>query len=84
MRAAVSRTLGTPDSVRVEDIAAPLMAPGHARVAVSAAAVNFPDVLVVAGTYQVKPEPPFVVGSEFAGVVTEVASDVARSRLGIG
>jgi NADPH2:quinone reductase len=33
--------------------------------------VNFPDVLYVAGTYQVKPTPPFVPGFEIAGVVTE-------------
>jgi NADPH2:quinone reductase len=44
---------------------------GQARVDVKASAVNFPDVLYVAGTYQVKPTPPFVPGFEIAGVVTE-------------
>jgi NADPH2:quinone reductase len=82
VRAAVCRALGSPDSVRVEEISAPAMAPGHVRVAVSAAAVNFPDVLVVAGTYQVKAEPPFIVGSEFAGVATEVADDVGHVAIG--
>jgi NADPH2:quinone reductase len=44
---------------------------GQARVEVKASAVNFPDVLYVAGTYQVKPTPPFVPGFEIAGIVTE-------------
>ena len=46
------------------------------RVRVHAASVNFPDVLLVAGEYQIPVPPPFVPGSEFAGVVTEVADDV--------
>ena len=46
------------------------------------AAVNFPDVLVVANTYQVKVPTPFVPGSEFAGVVIEVGDDVTASRSG--
>jgi NADPH2:quinone reductase len=46
------------------------------RVRVKAAAVNFPDVLIVADEYQVKVPAPFVPGSEFAGEVTEAASDV--------
>jgi NADPH2:quinone reductase len=41
------------------------------RIEVKASAVNYPDVLYVAGTYQVKPTPPFVPGFEIAGVVVE-------------
>lgn len=48
--------------------------PGQVGVRVSAAAVNFPDVLLVAGSYQVSVPVPFVPGSEFAGVVDEVGS----------
>ena len=47
---------------------------------VDAAAVNFPDVLLVANEYQVKVPTPFVPGSEFAGVVEEVADGVTRRR----
>jgi NADPH2:quinone reductase len=47
-------------------------------VRVSAAAVNFPDVLLVADTYQLTVPPPFVPGSEFAGVVTEVGDGAVR------
>ncbi|MFY9918409.1 MAG: NADPH:quinone oxidoreductase family protein [Mycobacterium sp.] len=46
---------------------------GQARVRVGAAAVNYPDVLLVADQYQISVPPPFVVGSEFAGVIVEVA-----------
>jgi NADPH2:quinone reductase len=47
---------------------------GEARVLVKASAVNFPDVLYVAGTYQVKPTPPFIPGFEIAGEVIESRS----------
>lgn len=46
------------------------------------AAVNFPDVLLVAGQYQMSVPPPFVVGSELAGEVTEVAKDVTSVSVG--
>ena len=46
---------------------------GQVRVRVGAAAVNFPDVLLVADQYQISVPPPFVPGSEFAGVIVEVA-----------
>ena len=69
MRAALCRELGTPEVVTVEDVTAPAPADGMVRVRVEAAAVNFPDVLIVAGNYQMKADPPFVPGSEFAGVL---------------
>jgi NADPH2:quinone reductase len=76
VRAALCRSYGGPATVQVEDVKEPLLGPGQARVRVHAAAVNYPDVLLVAGTYQVKVPPPFVPGSEFAGEVLEVADDV--------
>jgi NADPH:quinone reductase-like Zn-dependent oxidoreductase len=82
MRAAVCRENGSPDVVRVEDWPIPPVGPGEARVRVGAAAVNFPDVLLVAGRYQVQAPLPFVVGSEFAGVVAEVADDVHHLAVG--
>jgi NADPH:quinone reductase len=78
VRAAVCRSYGPPDAVRVEDLSAPPVGPGQVRVRVAAAAVNFPDVLIVADRYQLSVPPPFVPGSEFAGVVAEVAGDVTR------
>ena len=46
---------------------------------VSAAAVNYPDVLLVANQYQISVPPPFVVGSEFAGIIVEVAGEAGGS-----
>jgi NADPH2:quinone reductase len=76
------REHGAPEVVRVEDVDPPELGPGQARVRVEAAAVNFPDVLLVAGTYQIPVPPPFVPGSEFAGRVVEVAGDVTTAAIG--
>jgi len=62
---------GPPSSLVWEEVADPPLAEGQARIDVKASAVNYPDVLYVAGTYQVKPTPPFVPGFEVAGVVVE-------------
>jgi len=82
MRAAVCRSYGPPEDVVVAEIPVPELGPGQARVRVHAASVNFPDVLMAAGEYQVKVDPPFVLGSEFAGEVIEVADDVADLLVG--
>jgi NADPH2:quinone reductase len=75
VKAAVCPRYGPPDVVRIEDVPAPPLASGQVRVQVGATAVNFPDVLLVADKYQIHVPVPFIPGSEFAGVVTEVASD---------
>jgi len=82
MRAAVCRALGPPEVVEIEELPAPTLGPGQVRVRVGAAAVNFPDVLLVAGEYQIKAPLPFVVGSEFAGTVAEVAAEVDELAVG--
>jgi NADPH2:quinone reductase len=83
VRAAVCRAHGGPEVVKVEeDYASPALGAGQARVRVRAAAVNFPDVLIVADEYQMKAEPPFVPGSEFAGEVIAVAGDVDTVAVG--
>src|SRR5437764_2289036 len=71
-KAAVCRELGPPESLRLEPFAAGPLAPGQVRVAIRAAGINFPDILMVAGEYQLKPELPFTPGVEAAGEVTEV------------
>src|SRR3954452_23646445 len=82
MRAAVCRSYGPPDVVAVEEVDAPALTTGQVRVRVGAAAVNFPDVLIVANSYQVSAPTPFVPGSEFAGVVAEVSDDVTEVSVG--
>ncbi|HET6526616.1 NADPH:quinone oxidoreductase family protein [Sphingopyxis sp.] len=58
------------------DLAVPVPGPGEVRVRVRAAAVNFPDLLMTSGGYQLKPELPFVSGLEFAGEVDAVGEGV--------
>jgi len=82
VRAALCRAYGPPESVNVEQIDPPPLGPGEVRVRVGTAAVNFPDVLLVAGTYQIKVAPPFVPGSELAGEVVEAAADVDSLAIG--
>jgi NADPH2:quinone reductase len=61
---------------------APLPAPGEVRVALTAAALNFPDLLMLAGGYQFKPELPFVPGVEGVGVVTDTGAGVDPALAG--
>ncbi|KGI69171.1 NADPH:quinone oxidoreductase family protein [Mycolicibacterium rufum] len=82
MRAAVCPAFGPPEVVRIEQRDVPAPGPGQVGVRVHAAAVNFPDVLLIADSYQVSVAPPFVVGSEFAGVVDDVGSDVDDLAVG--
>lgn len=72
MRAVVCRAYGTPEDLVVEDVEEPVPAAGQLLVRVHAAAVNFPDVLFIAGKYQVKIPPPFIPGNEIAGEVIAV------------
>ncbi|MEO8745359.1 MAG: NADPH:quinone oxidoreductase family protein [Candidatus Dormiibacterota bacterium] len=69
MKAWVVRELGGPESLRFEEVAPSEPAEGMVRIRVRAAAINFPDALMVAGLYQVKPELPFVPGVEVSGEV---------------
>ena len=71
-KAVVCRELGPPESLRLETFAPSPLAPGQVRVAVRAAGINFPDVLMAAGEYQLKPPLPFTPGVEAAGDIVEV------------
>jgi NADPH2:quinone reductase len=90
-RAIVCRELGPPEILKLETVPSTPLAAGQVRVAIHAAGINFPDILMVAGQYQFKPELPFTPGVEAAGEVIEVrdASGVnvgdrviVRARLG--
>jgi NADPH2:quinone reductase len=76
VKAWVVRELGGPESLRLEEVTPGQPADGMVRIKVRAAAINFPDALMVAGLYQVKPELPFVPGVEVSG---EVVSAPATS-----
>lgn len=67
--------------LRWSELPPPAPAPGHALVRVEAAALNFSDLLMVRGKYQVRPPPPFTPGQEVAGTVIGAAPD-ARLKPG--
>jgi len=69
MRAVICRSYGTAEDLVIDDVPDPVPGPGQLLVRVRAAAVNFPDVLFIAGKYQVKIPPPFIPGNEIAGDV---------------
>jgi NADPH2:quinone reductase len=81
-KAVVCRELGPPERLRLERFASVPLRPGEIRVAIHAAGINFPDILMAAGEYQLKPELPFTPGVEAAGEVTEVADGVAGAAVG--
>jgi len=68
----VCRELGPPESLRLEQIPSAPLQPGEVRLAIRAAGINFPDILMAAGQYQLKPPLPFTPGVEAAGDVVEV------------
>ncbi|WGS01799.1 NADPH:quinone oxidoreductase family protein [Bradyrhizobium sp. ISRA443] len=71
-KAVVCRELGPPERLRLESFASVPLKPGEVRVAIRAAGINFPDILMAAGEYQLKPPLPFTPGSEAAGDVVEI------------
>jgi NADPH2:quinone reductase len=68
--------------LHLETFASAPLVPGQVRVAIHAAGINFPDILMAAGEYQLKPELPFTPGVEAAGEVSEVAGGVAGVAVG--
>ncbi|CAN1495151.1 Qor NADPH,quinone reductase and related Zn-dependent oxidoreductases [Sphingomonadaceae bacterium] len=76
-RAAICTALTGPDSIRVEPCEPAPLGPGQLRIAIRAAGLNFPDLLMTYGKYQFRPDPPFIPGMEFSGEVIEVTADVS-------
>ncbi|MET7680467.1 NADPH:quinone oxidoreductase family protein [Streptomyces sp. NPDC005423] len=82
MRAARCTEYGPPKGLTVTETDDPRPGPGEVLVQVHAAAVNFPDVLIVADRYQVPAALPFTPGSEFAGVVAGLGPGVSGPPVG--
>lgn len=82
MRAVQCIAYGSHESLVVRDVDTPEPGPGEVLVEIHAASLNFPDLLVIRGLYQFKPEPPFVPGAEAAGVVAALGPDVEGVSVG--
>ena len=82
MRALLCSRLGDPSVLELVDMEPPAPKPGEIGVRVRAAALNFPDVLMVAGGYQLKPPLPFIPGIEACGEVVALGEGAAGHRVG--
>jgi NADPH:quinone reductase len=82
LKALVSTRAGGPDTLQLLDLPEPRAAAGELLIEVSACGVNFPDVLVIADRYQLKPPRPFAPGSEVAGHVIAVGESVSGWQVG--
>ena len=81
-RVVVCRELGPPERLRLEHVPQMPLQAEQVRVAIRAAGINFPDILMTAGEYQLKPELPFTPGMEAAGDVIEVRGDASGVAAG--
>jgi NADPH2:quinone reductase len=82
MKALLCEAYGLIDNLVVKDIPSPVPGPKQLLVEVKAAAVNFPDALMVQGLYQVKPPLPFTPGAEISGIVKTVGAEVKHYKAG--
>jgi NADPH2:quinone reductase len=82
MHAWLCETLNGVDALQWKELPTPEPGPGEVRVAIEAASLNFPDLLIVQNKYQLKPPLPFVPGSEYAGIVQAVGDGVRHLQVG--
>src|SRR5271154_3025639 len=82
MKALLSKSVGGPDTLVVEDLPRPQPKPGQAVIQVKACGVNYPDVLIIEDLYQFKPSRPFAPGGEVSGVVKAVGEGVTNVKVG--
>jgi NADPH2:quinone reductase len=82
MQAVICQAFDGPDALEVKEVPDPAPGPGEILIEVYAAAVSFMDNLMVSGQYQMRPETPFVPGTDAVGVVRELGCEVTRFRPG--
>ena len=82
MRAIVAHAIGPPEDLKIDQMPDPVPGPGEVLVDMKATAVNFPDLLVIEGKYQIIPPHPFVPGKEGAGTVAALGEGVEGLAVG--
>ena len=70
------------DALTWKELSTPQPGKGQVLIRIQAASLNFPDLLIVQNKYQMKPELPFVPGSEYAGVIEAVGEGVTQLKVG--
>jgi NADPH2:quinone reductase len=82
MKAVLSKAVGGPETLVLEELPDPVAGPGQVVLAVKACGVNYPDVLIIEDKYQFKPQRPFAPGGEVSGVVESVGEGVTSLTVG--
>ncbi|HWB45017.1 MAG TPA: NADPH:quinone oxidoreductase family protein [Hyphomicrobiaceae bacterium] len=82
MKAMLSKQVGGPETLVLEDVSDPKPGLGEVVMAIKACGVNYPDFLIIEDRYQFKPERPFAPGGEVAGVVESVGPGVTSLKPG--
>ena len=82
MRALLSHEPGGPETLRLSDVPDPTAGPGELLIRVRAAAINYPDVLILEDKYQFRPARPFAPGGEIAGEVETLGDGVEGWSVG--
>ncbi|MDE2355461.1 MAG: NADPH:quinone oxidoreductase family protein [Alphaproteobacteria bacterium] len=82
MKALLSKAVGGPETLVLEDVPSPTPGPGQAVIQVKACGVNYPDVLIIEDKYQFRPPRPFSPGGEMSGVVKAVGEGVTAVKPG--
>jgi NADPH2:quinone reductase len=82
MKALLSKTVGGPETLVLDDVPAPAAGLGEVVISVKAVGVNYPDVIIIKDMYQFKPQRPFAPGGEVAGVVKAVGEGVTHLKVG--
>jgi NADPH2:quinone reductase len=82
MKAVLSKAVGGPESLVVEERPDPVAKDGEVVIRIHACGVNYPDVLIIEDKYQFKPERPFSPGGEVAGVIESVGPGVTSLKVG--
>ena len=82
MKAHMVYEFGPFEGLRYEDTDPPVPGPGEVLIGVEAVGLNFPDILMIGGLYQHRPELPFVPGAEAAGRVLAVGEEVGHVTVG--
>ena len=82
MKALLSHEPGGPETLKLSELPPSAAGPGELLVRVRAAAINYPDVLIIEDKYQLKPPRPFAPGGEIAGEVIGVGEGVTDWQVG--
>ena len=82
MKALLSHEPGGPETLRLDELPDPAPGPGELLIRVRAAAINFPDVLIIEDKYQLKPPRPFAPGGELAGEIEAIGGGVEGWTIG--